>query len=285
MSEAESMIEPNALDESFIISGLSSLSIGTAEGPPKSSSQTRKARLVLLQPLANAKMLQACRNPQSRRILKNDCLFTSSNELLDIQPVSRAWRQAIMNAPPFSHLIFDLTLPKETENCKDTFQKVHWDTYIPEENSLGVPLRDVMTLVRTIATEMKMRAKGDGLWFDVVYDEIEGSKGIAPRAMAILKKQLIALSQPAPEGKDGGKGELAGIAGDGDTTQAPEQFSSCHKSVQPNKLVFFGKSGERHEIYLPKGTIQKAIDLLQEENWDELLKFPPYTDQGYKDWD
>ncbi|GFF82219.1 hypothetical protein IFM47457_05730 [Aspergillus lentulus] len=277
MSEAESMIEPNVLDESFITSGLSSLSIGTSEGPPKSSPQTRKARLVLLQPLANAKMLQACRNPQSRRILKNDCLFTSSNELLDIQPLSRAWRQAIMNVPPFSHLIFDLILPQETENCKDTFQKVHWDTFLPEENSLGVPLRDVTTLVRTITTEMKMRAKGD-VWFDVVYDEIEGSKGIAPRAMAILKKQLIALSGQVPEVKDGGKGELDGTAGDGDTTQAPEQLSSCPKSVQPNKLVFFDKSGERHEIYLPKGTIQKALDLLQEENWDELLKFPPYSE-------
>ncbi|GAQ07580.1 hypothetical protein ALT_4901 [Aspergillus lentulus] len=279
MSEAESMIEPNVLDESFITSGLSSLSIGTSEGPPKSSPQTRKARLVLLQPLANAKMLQACRNPQSRRILKNNCLFTSSNELLDIQPLSRAWRQAIMNVPPFSHLIFDITLPKETENCKDTFQKVHWDTFLPEESSLGVPLRDVTTLVRTIATEMKMRAKGD-VWFDVVYDEIEGSKGIAPRAVAILKKQLIALSGQVPEVKDGGKGKLDGTAGDGDTTQAPEQFSSCRKSVQPNKLVFFGKSGERHEIYLPKGTIQKALDLLQEENWDELLKFPPYSESN-----
>ncbi|GIJ85109.1 hypothetical protein Asppvi_003965 [Aspergillus pseudoviridinutans] len=284
MSEAESMIEPNVLDESFITSGLSSLSIGTSEGPPKSSPQTRKARLVLLQPLANAKMLQACRNPQSRRIFKNNCLFTSGNELLDIQPLSRAWRQALMNVPPFSHLIFDLTLPKETENCKDTFQKLHWDTFMPEENGLGIPLRDVTTLVRTIATEMKMRAKGDA-WFNVVYDEVEGSRGIAPRAMTILKKQLLALSQQVPEVKDGEKGELDVTADDGNTTQAPEQFSSCPKTVQPNKLVFFDKSGERHEIYLPKGTIQKAIDLSQEENWDELLKFPLYKDQGYKDCD
>jgi hypothetical protein len=279
MSEAESMIEPNVLDESFITSGLSSLSIRTSEGPPESSPQTQKARLVLLQPLANAKMLQACRNPQSRRIPKNNCMFTSSNELLDIQPLSRAWRGAITNVPPFSHLIFDLTLPKETENCKDTFQKVHWDTFIPEENSLGVRLRDVTTLVRTIATEMKIRTKGD-VWFDVVYDEVEGSKVIAPRAMVILKKQLLALSQQVPVVKDGEEGEFNGTAGDGNANQAPEQSSYCRKSVEPNKLVFFGRSGELHEIYVPKGTLQKAIDLLQEENWDELLKFPPYSESS-----
>ncbi|KAF7166918.1 hypothetical protein CNMCM5623_000455 [Aspergillus felis] len=124
-----------------------------------------------------------------------------------------------------------------------------------------------------------MRRKGD-VWFDVVYDDVEGLRGIAPRAMAILKKQLLALSQQVPEVKDGEKGELDGTADDGNTTQAPEQFSSCTKTVQPNKLVFFDKSGERHEIYLPKGTLQKAIGLLQEENWDELLKFPPYN-QNY----
>ena len=47
--------------------------------------------------------------------------------------------------------------------------------------------------------------------------------------------------------------------------------------VQPNKMVFFDKSGERHEIYIPKGSYQKVVDLSQAKNWDELLKFPAYS--------
>ncbi|KAE8550681.1 hypothetical protein TMatcc_008729 [Talaromyces marneffei ATCC 18224] len=59
----------------------------------------------------------------------------------------------------------------------------------------------------------------------------------------------------------------------------------CKRNLQPNKLVFFNESGERHEIYLPKGTFQRALDLLKAKNWDELSKFPVYTGQGYEEWD
>lgn len=81
--------------------------------------------------------------------------------------------------------------------------------------------------------------------------------------------------------------------------------NSCERIVQPNKMVFFDELGERHEIYLPKGTYQRAVDLSQAKKWDELLKFPAYskfngvihyasyqsTDleqkagQGYEEWD
>jgi hypothetical protein len=203
MSETERIIEPDLLDEFIITAGLSSLSTETSQPPPDSVPQAQKARLVLLQPLANAEMLESCRTHKPDN---------SNNELLNIQPLSSAWRRAIMNVPPFSQLIFDLTLPKDTEEWKDSFQKVHWDTFIPQENSLGVRVRDVKTLIITIATEMKIRANGD-VWFDVVYDEVEGAKGIAPRAMAILKKHLLALSQHVPGVKYGEKGELDGKAG------------------------------------------------------------------------
>jgi hypothetical protein len=80
---------------------------------------------------------------------------------------------------------------------------------------------------------------------------------------------------------------------------------SCERRLQPNKMVFFDDSGERHEIYLPQGTFQRAVELSQAKNWDELSNFSIYgksnriiryvnyrsTDfeqkagQGYEDWD
>lgn len=36
------------------------------------------------------------------------------------------------------------------------------------------------------------------------------------------------------------------------------------RQIQPNNLVFTDPSGTRHELYLPKGTYQKAIDLYKE---------------------
>jgi hypothetical protein len=203
MSEAERIAKPSLLNNFLVTPEVSSPSTGASASPPQPGSQTRKARLVLLQPLANAEWLEAC------RIRSDNGLLTSENEFLNIQPLSRAWRRAITSVPPFSHLIFDLTLPKETEECKDTFHQVHWDTFIPEERSLGVPLRDVLNLVRTIATGTKVRASGD-VRFEVVYDEVEGAKRIAPRAIAILKKELLALSQQVREVKDREKGELDG---------------------------------------------------------------------------
>lgn len=53
--------------------------------------------------------------------------------------------------------------------------------------------------------------------------------------------------------------------------------NSCKRNLEPNKMVFFDESGERHEIYLPKGTFQRAVDLSQAKNWDELSKFPVYS--------
>ncbi|GAQ05978.1 glycine-rich RNA-binding protein 4, mitochondrial [Aspergillus lentulus] len=56
----------------------------------------------------------------------------------------------------------------------------------------------------TIATGTRIRASVD-VRFEVVYEEVEGAKGIALRAIAGLEKQLLALSQQVREEKDGGK--------------------------------------------------------------------------------
>lgn len=66
-----------------------------------------------------------------------------------------------MKVPPFSPLIFDLTLPKATEGRNHSFQKVYWDIGNPQGDTLSVEARVVMNLVVTIATETRMRAKGN----------------------------------------------------------------------------------------------------------------------------
>jgi hypothetical protein len=176
MVEAEPITDPSLLQELNIELLLSSLSIETSEPQSESVSQTRQARLALLQPLANADVLDACRDPASR--------------YLNIQPLSKAWRQALAKVPPFPQLTFDLTLPKEDNRSNGSFQKVHWDISMPKEAGLGIVARDVMTLVTTIATGTRMRVDGD-VRFEVTYEETDG---VSLRAMTRLKQQLLVLA-------------------------------------------------------------------------------------------
>ena len=202
MVDAEPITDPSHLQESHITIVLSNLSIETSKLSSESASWTQQTKLVLLQPLANADTLEVCREPDSRLVHKpnGSVCGTSNHEYLDIRPLSKAWRQALTKVPPISQLTFDLALPKEDEKSKGSFQNVYWDTAMPQEVSLGVHARDVMTLVITIATEIRMRADGD-VRFEVAYDDTEG---VSLKAMTLLKKQLFALSETtAPGVKDG----------------------------------------------------------------------------------
>jgi hypothetical protein len=200
MPEVETITDPDHLHEIHITAGLSSLSTGGSGAPPEPAPQTQKLKLVLLQPLANPDTLAACRNPDSRvtRISTSLSGGSSTREFLDIRPLSKAWRKATMKVPPFSHLIFDLTLPKANKGRNDSFQKLYWDVGMPQGDTLSVQARDVMNMVVTIATETRIRAKGN-VCFEVVYDEAEG---VAPRTFTVLDKQLLAL-QRFPGKKDG----------------------------------------------------------------------------------
>jgi hypothetical protein len=71
------------------------------------------------------------------------------------------------------------------------FQKIYWDTGIPSEGGTAVLSRDVLTIVVTIATGMRMRADGV-LKFEVVYDQ---SEGVTPNAMKLLQKHLRELEK------------------------------------------------------------------------------------------
>ncbi|EEA21204.1 conserved hypothetical protein [Talaromyces marneffei ATCC 18224] len=192
MSQAVNITEPNLLQGFCGTKELSSLDNNSFKLSPESASQLHQVKLVLLQPLANADMLKDCRDPNSRIVCRpNDsrCL-TSNREYLNLQPLSKSWRQELIKITPIPELIFDLTLPNEGKENNHTFTKVYWDTAMPQEDSIGIHTRDVMTLVITIATEIRMRTNGD-VSFEVIYDDTEG---VSLKGMSLLKKQLLALS-------------------------------------------------------------------------------------------
>lgn len=201
MTESQRITEPSSLSDITI--GLYSLNIEIPE-PSHSESRIQHVKLVLLQPLANADMLAVCRNPGSRFLRNQDGVIVgpSNHEWLNILPLSKAWRQAVTKAAPIPQVTFDLTLPKRDENTS-TFQPVYWETSMPEEGGLGLVTRDVMTLVITLATGMRMRANGD-LRFELIYNK---SDGVRTKAMESLKKQLLALAQYKAPVKDGQRGD------------------------------------------------------------------------------
>ncbi|KAE9375059.1 hypothetical protein N431DRAFT_438382 [Stipitochalara longipes BDJ] len=153
-----------------ITTGVSSLNISSDTQPPPTT-------LVLLQPLGN---------PSRYGTWLPSSIFSRH---LSLQSLSLRWRQAVTRVAPISHLIFDLSLPRPESH--EEFQKVYWDTSVPEEGGIAVRTRDVMTLVITIATETRMRVKG-AVRFEVRYGEGEG---VSERAMGLLQKQLGELEK------------------------------------------------------------------------------------------
>ncbi|KAJ8107498.1 hypothetical protein ONZ43_g6715 [Nemania bipapillata] len=52
------------------------------------------------------------------------------------------------------------------------------------------------------------------------------------------------------------------------------------RAAAPNNMEYEDNNGVKHSIYLPQGTVDEAWDHLENERWDELAKFAPYTNQG-----
>jgi hypothetical protein len=194
-------------DPSQLATGMPRLGIeasATDSTPSEGLLQTSPPILVLLQPLANPDMLTACRRPSTY----------TSNQYLNIQPLSLKWRQALTNIAPITQIIFDLTLPCPLPPSSSSggleFQKIYWDTGIPPEGGLAVLVRDVTTMVVTIATGMRMRADGV-LKFDVVYDQ---SEGVTLKAMNLLQKQLRELEKEYKKTSDSNTACREGERGD-----------------------------------------------------------------------
>ncbi|KAH8786242.1 hypothetical protein BGZ57DRAFT_818281 [Hyaloscypha finlandica] len=198
MVESLRITEPRLLTD--IAAKLETLNLSAPEPPPTT--------LVLLQPLANAATLAACL-PASRST------STSNLQYLDIQPLSLAWRQAVIKAPPMQDLVVQemqalpLLFSTPASSSKSTsasgghggFQKLYWDTAVPREGGLAVRTRDVITLIVTIATGIRMRVDGE-VRFGLVFD---GREGVTGHAMKLLKKQLGVLEK---DYKKGGKGTV-----------------------------------------------------------------------------
>ncbi|EJD50573.1 hypothetical protein AURDEDRAFT_182467 [Auricularia subglabra TFB-10046 SS5] len=196
--------DPRDVQDLDLSVGLSSLTVEADDSHESPSlPQTRKAKLGLLQPLATSAMLAACRDPSSRTVRFPDGRPSDSlgPEFLDISSLSKAWRKALVEVPPVTHLTFDLTLPKaEVEGnpesvgeneSGDVSRRVYWDTAAPARgHHLAVRAPDVMRLAVTIATTVRMRTEGD-VRFDVAYDEDDDA---SPRAMKLLKQQLLAIA-------------------------------------------------------------------------------------------
>ncbi len=183
MAEACRITNPSQL-----AAGMPKLGIeasATDSTPSEGLRQTPPTILVLLQPLASPDMLTACRPPKTY----------TKYQYLNIQPLSLEWRQALTNIAPIIHLIFDLTLPRPLPPSSSSgeleFQNIYWDTGIPSEGGIAVLIRDVSTMVVTIATGIRMRADGV-LKFEVVYDQ---SEGVTPNAMKLLQKHLRELEK------------------------------------------------------------------------------------------
>lgn len=210
--EAQRITDPSQIQESDLSIKLSNFAIETPEPGSGSPSQQARVRLDLLQPLATPTMLAACRNPASRVVPFPDGRTSDAvgHEYLDISALSRAWRAALVQVPPVSRLTFNLSLPKPDNGGKgegegedgNGFQKIYWDTATPARGQhLAVLARDVMQMVNTIATTMRMRGQGD-VRFEVVYDEDEDEdEGVSVKAMELLKKQLLAITETETGGK------------------------------------------------------------------------------------
>jgi len=172
MDETRRITDPDLLTD--ITTGVSSLSIS-------SDTQPTPTALVLLQPLGNPSTIAPWLPPMT--------FSRHQHRYLNLQPLGLQWRQAITKAPPIAHLIFDLSLPKPESH--EEFQKVYWDSGVPNEGGIAVRIRDVMMLVITLATGTRMRVEGE-VKFEVRYGE---GKGIRENVIRSLEKQLAALEK------------------------------------------------------------------------------------------
>jgi hypothetical protein len=152
-----------------------------------SASEPRQITLVLLQPLANPATLASCLPSIHRN-------STHNWQYLDLQPLSQAWRQAIINTSPTPNLVFDLSLPQSTDISSSSSETtsllngrtIRWDTSGSWNNYTIILTKDVMTMVNSIAIGVRMRYDGK-VSFGLVFDEKEG---LARHAMELLRKHL-----------------------------------------------------------------------------------------------
>ncbi|KAI9151380.1 hypothetical protein HJFPF1_08582 [Paramyrothecium foliicola] len=158
----------------------------------QSATGTAEAKLALLQPLADAKILDRCREQASREVRQQpgeNKRRARDQQILNIQQLGKAWRQTLAQMPPFQHIVFDLTLPKQDQ---DANAKVYWESGIPDgKEAVGLRRSEVASLIMTIATATKMRLRGNVSFEMVLGEEHQVFNGLLEH----LPTRLDALSQ------------------------------------------------------------------------------------------
>ncbi|KAK5989006.1 hypothetical protein PT974_10504 [Cladobotryum mycophilum] len=169
-------------DDSIIITDpneLSTLSIGqlisnsvTSQPLDLESMTIPNVKLVLLQPLANPDMLDACYNPFTQDVYAEDgtVIGTAEFEYLNLDPLSLAWRRAIAQVAP---------IPRESA----------LEPGAARQGGIAVVTQDVCTMVNLLALNMRMRTRRDFL-FEIIYDLDEG---VREQPMKLLESQLHGL--------------------------------------------------------------------------------------------
>lgn len=151
-------------------------------------------KLLLLQPLSNAQVLQASRNPGSKFIRDaagNKC-GPSNDEYLDLSYLGKSWRTVwldfLRNTTPAS-IAFDGALPVARSEAGDE-QKIRWDIDPHESGGIYVMQRDFQILAITLATEARMCLKGD----IKLYNANESLQGWHLKSLKEFEEHLQKLS-------------------------------------------------------------------------------------------
>ncbi|KAI1325166.1 hypothetical protein F5Y16DRAFT_275892 [Xylariaceae sp. FL0255] len=217
MSSSKPIAEPQQAHDTILSISPSSFEIESVTG--SGSASCSKLRLALLQPLAQPRMLEACRDPSSRILHTHPSRRTNEtpvSENLDLTALDKAWRRAISELSPTAAIVFDLSLPKpeakrETEaepkvetvteesHQENDFQRIYWTVSAPGGNdAITVELRQVMRIAVTIASTTRVRVpRGEEVQFDVVFNEEDRP---SVRGVELLKKQLEVIAQsPDPQ--------------------------------------------------------------------------------------
>ncbi|RAH75396.1 uncharacterized protein BO66DRAFT_310521, partial [Aspergillus aculeatinus CBS 121060] len=155
------------------------------------TSNQRQATIALLQPLGNTDILESCRRARAicpSNSAPNSCR-DAKNKFLNFDPLSETWRQEMMKRPPYTRLVFDRTLPPRGI---DNSPEIYWDHKMPEKVRLTIRGSEVITLPRTFASTTVIRAKGEVVSFDALFDP---EAGVSVRSVKVLKSQFVALGQ------------------------------------------------------------------------------------------
>ncbi|PYH39748.1 uncharacterized protein BO87DRAFT_432342 [Aspergillus neoniger CBS 115656] len=207
MPAAESMF-PSSVPHEFCISeDLSELQPN--QKPPPS---LREARLPLLRPLEKADILELCTQSPSTHTDGYKSMVEPEERNLDLQPLSKLWRQEMMKLPPFAKIIFDLTLP-----LREDQDAIVWDIGKRREGCYIVRVREVMHIATTIALTTRVRLTGGAVSFDLDYEDLDlvyddRSDEIVSCRLDALREEIRALgTAPTNEVKGGSEG--AGVGG------------------------------------------------------------------------